>query len=56
MIFRMYYRILGGHAHCRLFVGPHEGTLGKCGDLCMRTEEFKLFRDAATFMQFVEER
>jgi len=39
----------------RIFAGPHEGALGKCGDLTMRNEEFKLFRDAATFIQFLPE-
>lgn len=55
MIFRLYYEVKGGHVHCRLFAGPHDGALGKCGDLCMRTNEFNLFRDAATFMQFRKE-
>lgn len=40
MIFRLYYKRLGGHVHCRLFAGPQEGALGKCGDLVFRHEEF----------------
>lgn len=55
MIFRLYHVLQGGHVHCRLFAGPHDGTLGKCGDLVMRKDEFTLFKDAATFMQFREE-
>ena len=55
MIFRLYHHTKGGHVHCRLFAGPHDGALGKCGDLCMRTNEFALFKDAATFMQFRED-
>ena len=55
MIFRIRYEQLGGHTHMRMFAGPHDGALGKCGDLTMRNEEFKLFRDAATFIQFKPE-
>ena len=43
MIFRLYHETKGGHVHCRLFAGPHEGALGKCGDLTMRAEEFEQF-------------
>jgi hypothetical protein len=56
MIFRLYYETSGGHVHCRFFAGPHEGALGKCGDLTMRVEGFKWFRAAATFIQFWEEK
>ena len=52
MIFRIRYDAAGGHTHCRFFAGPHEGALGKCGDLTMRNDEFDLFRAAATFIQF----
>ena len=45
MIFRIYHETLGGHVHMRVFAGKSEGALGKCGDLCMRTEEFEFFRD-----------
>jgi hypothetical protein len=40
MIFRIYHETLGGHVHMRMFAGTHDGALGKCGDLTMRTEEF----------------
>lgn len=53
VIFRIRFEQAGGHVHMRLFSGPHEGALGKCGDLCMRVEEFYQFRDIATFVQFV---
>ncbi len=56
MIFRLYHETKGGHVHCRLFAGPHDGALGKCGDLTMKVEEFKWFRSAATFIQFREEK
>lgn len=43
MIWRMYYKKLGGHVHVRLFCGPIEGALGKLGDLTFRLEEFTEF-------------
>lgn len=43
MIWRMYYVKQGGHVHCRLFCGPIEGALGKCGDITFREEEFTEF-------------
>ena len=43
MIFRLYHETKGGHVHCRFFSGPHEGALGKCGELVMRVEEFEQF-------------
>lgn len=46
MIFRVRYYpepLAGAHVHCRLFAGPHDGALGKCGDLTMRHEEFRRF-------------
>lgn len=44
MIFRIYHETLGGHVHMRVFAGKHDGALGKCGDLTMRSEEFEEFR------------
>lgn len=43
MIWRLYYKKLGGHVHCRLFCGPQKGALGKCGDLSFRAGEFAEF-------------
>lgn len=43
MIWRLYYIRKGQHVHCRLFCGPQEGALGKCGDLTMQHEEFTEF-------------
>lgn len=40
MIFHIYHETLGGHVHMRMFAGPHNGALDKCGDLTMRAEEF----------------
>lgn len=56
MIYRLYYEYLGGHVHCRLFAGVRDGSLGKCGDLTFREEEFGPFmQSASSFMQFREE-
>lgn len=43
MIWKCYYKKLGGHVHCRLFCGPQKGALGKCGDLVFPAAEFKEF-------------
>lgn len=41
MIWRTYYKRKGGHIHCRLFCGPQEGALSKCGDLTFTVDEFE---------------
>lgn len=46
MIFKFRYLVQGGHTHVRLFAGPHQGALGKCGDLAFRNEEWDRFRAA----------
>lgn len=53
MIFRLYWELAGGHVHCKLFAGPHDGALGKCGEFTMREDEFSdyAFLHKAT-MQF----
>jgi len=44
--FRIRYKQLGGHVHCRLFAGSRQNvTHGKCGDLVMSDDEFADFRD-----------
>jgi hypothetical protein len=50
----MYYRILGNHVHCRLFAG-NGPTLGKCGLLVFSVEEFFIFKNAATFIEYRDE-
>lgn len=47
MLFRFRYVTLGGHAHVKLFAGTGE-TLGKCGDLCFRNEEWDQFMELVT--------
>jgi hypothetical protein len=54
MIFRIRYAAAGGHVHCRLFAGRHEGALGKCGDLVLTIQQFELFR-GKPFIEFTEE-
>jgi len=46
MIFRLRYKILGGHTHIRVFAGQGEASLGKCGDLVFRNEEWELFKQS----------
>lgn len=46
MIFRFRYLVQGGHTHVRLFAGRSEASLGKCGDLAMRNEEWELFKNS----------
>lgn len=53
MIFRIWYDLKGGaHVHCRMFSGPKEGALGKCGDLVMREAEFEVFKAATPSIDF----
>ena len=52
MLFRIYYETAGGHTHMRIFAGKSEGALGKCGDLCMRNEEFEIFRICTHNIEF----
>jgi hypothetical protein len=39
------YRELGGHTHVSIFMGTTEWSLGKCGDLTFRNEEWIPFKD-----------
>ena len=55
MEFKFYYDVLGGHTHVQVFAG--EKSLGKCGDLCFRNEEWEVFMEellrSCEGMQFV---
>ena len=42
--FIIYWKLLGGHVHMRVFCGKPGFTKAKCGDLVMREEEFDEFR------------
>jgi hypothetical protein len=44
MIIRLRYLTLGGHTHVRVFAGPREGAVSKCGDLVFRNDEWLEFR------------
>ena len=63
MFIRYRYNIGGGHTHIRMFMGQAPNmTLAKCGDLCMRNEEFEWFRSLmkvdvvdANMVEFVED-
>jgi hypothetical protein len=44
MLFRFRYETLGGHTHVRLFAGKGTLSLGNCGTLVFRNEEWKAFK------------
>jgi hypothetical protein len=39
-IFRFRYKQQGGHTHVRVFAGKSVSSLGMCGELVMRNEEW----------------
>jgi len=43
MVFRFRYRVLGDHTHVQLFAGRTVGSLGNCGALVFRNEEWEAF-------------
>ena len=57
MFWRTYYKRLGDHVHCRLFCGTQKGSLGKCGDVVFRHEEFAEFTKIhrVLSMEFIRE-
>ena len=44
MVFKLKYKVGGGHTWVRLFAGPDVDHLGKCGEFTMRNEEWMVFR------------
>ena len=41
MIWKVTHQTAGGHVHCSLFSAPRpETTFAKCGDFCVRIDEF----------------
>ncbi len=42
-LFRLRWEVQGGHTHVRVFAGKGASSLGKCGDLVFRNEEWKDF-------------
>ena len=45
MLFRLSYRVLGGHTHVRVFAGQGTLSLGACGNLVFRNEEWTAFQE-----------
>ncbi len=41
----------GGHAHIKVFAGTTPGSLGACGGLVMRTQEWVALRDVVVLGQ-----
>lgn len=57
-LFRVRWELLGGHVHMRVFAGKGSASLGLCGTLVMRQEEFEDFQRAVLVrgnVEFVEE-
>jgi len=64
MLFRIRYKTLGEHTHCRMFAGPNENALGLTGTVIFRNEEFAQFESmlvnaageySPAYVEFVEE-
>lgn len=61
---KVYHRLLGGHVHCRVFIGmvdpswSDEECVGHCGhsgDLVVRVKEWDAFRTSWTGASFAPE-
>lgn len=52
---RIYFEVLGGHTHMRVFVGMEGKNLGKAGDLCMTNEEFLAWQAKRGKLEFIDE-
>lgn len=44
MVFKVVYKVAGGHTHMRVWAGSRAGSLGLAGELVMLNEEFYNFR------------
>lgn len=44
MIFKFKHEKGGDHVHIAIFAGKTDGSLGKAGDICLRSEEWEEFR------------
>jgi hypothetical protein len=53
-IFRLRYEELGGHTHIRVFAGTGPASLGLCGTLVMRNEEWDKFTRVVAASRNVE--
>lgn len=43
-LFRLRYRVAGGHTHIRVFAGRGDTSLGNAGEFVLRNEEFEFLR------------
>lgn len=53
-LFRLRWEERGGHTHVRFFAGKGTLSLGLCGHLVFRNEEWGDFKEALLFMGNVE--
>lgn len=54
-VIRIYYQVLGGHTHMRVFVGTEGKKLGLAGELCMTNDEFEALKLGTAKLEFVED-
>src|ERR1044072_1381773 len=55
LIFKFVYKVGGGHTHVRMFSGKSAVSLGLCGTLVMRNEEWEEFTACITAPNFLFE-
>lgn len=56
MIFRVRYKIKGGHTHCSLFSAKQPNTtFANCGNFVIRNDEFKELVIAMSGIQFLDD-
>ena len=46
MLIKIKAKQAGGHIHFGMWMGKHEGALGKAGELCLREEEWQVLRES----------
>jgi hypothetical protein len=52
---KIYFSLLGDHAHCRIFTGKLDGTVGLSGQLVMTIAEFEAWRNGSMKLLFTPE-
>jgi hypothetical protein len=52
---RVYFEVLGGHTHIRIFSGKFGGTLGCAGKITLTKEEFQSWTDGRMTFEFIEQ-
>lgn len=55
MTMRIYFRVLGGHTHLRVFTAIAGRNLGLAGHLTMTNEEFAAWKGNKGKLEFIDE-